>query len=113
MRLDKPGFIGREAADADAKAGPRERLASFAIEPNGLASDCFGGEAVWRDGKLAGYVTSGSYGHRTGRSLALGYVKPAFFEDGAALEVEVLGERRPARLSAKPLYDPEGAKLRQ
>jgi len=113
VRLDKGDFIGREAAAADAKAGPRERLASFAIEPNGADADCFGGEAVYRDGKLAGYVTSGSYGHRTGQSLALGYVKPPFFEDGAALEVEVLGERRPARLSARSLYDPEGEKLRQ
>jgi dimethylglycine dehydrogenase len=111
VRLDKGAFIGKAAADAAAKAGPRERLASFAVEADG--ADCFGGEAIYRDGELAGYVTFGSYGHRLGGSVALGYVKPPFFADGAALEVEVLGERRPAQLSARPLYDPEGVKLRQ
>jgi dimethylglycine dehydrogenase len=110
VRLDKPDFVGKTAAAAAAKS-PRERLASFEVEADG--ADCFGGEAIYRDGKLAGYVTSGSYGHRLGRSLALGYVKPPFFEDGAAVEIEVLGERRPGRLSAAALYDPQGAHLRQ
>jgi dimethylglycine dehydrogenase len=111
VRLDKGDFIGKAGAEAAAKAGAKERLASFAIEANG--ADCFGGEAIYRDGKLAGYVTSGSYGHRVGQSLALGYVKTPFFEDGAAVEVEVLGERKPARLSAQALYDPQGVNLRQ
>src|SRR5581483_10936435 len=72
VRLDKRDFIGKAAAAETAKA-PRERMASFSVEADG--ADCFGGEAIYRDGSLAGYVTSGSYGHRLGRSLALGYVK--------------------------------------
>jgi dimethylglycine dehydrogenase len=110
VRLDKPDFIGKAAAEARAKTGPRERLASFVVEADGV--DCFGGEAIWRDGELAGYVTSGSYGHHVGESLALGYVKPAYFEDGARVEIEVVGERRPARLSARPRFDPDGARMR-
>ena len=111
VRLDKPDFVGKAAAASAAASPPRERLGSFAIQADG--ADCFGGEAVYRDGELAGYITSGSYGHRLGRSLALGYVKTRHYEDGAAFEVEVLGERRPARLSERPLYDPEGTHLRR
>lgn len=37
--------------------------------------DCFGGEPILHDGALAGYVTSGGFGHRVGVSLALGYVR--------------------------------------
>jgi dimethylglycine dehydrogenase len=88
----------------------RERLGTFVIEANGV--DCFGGEAIYRNGALAGYVTSGAYGHTVGESLALGYVKPQFFEDGAAFEVEVLGKRRPAILSQRPRFDPEGTRMR-
>jgi dimethylglycine dehydrogenase len=110
VRLDKPDFVGKAAAEARAKSGPRERLASFVVEADGV--DCFGGEAIWRNGALAGYVTSGSYGHHVGESLALGYVKPAYFEDGARFEIEVLGERRPALLSARPRFDPDGARMR-
>ncbi len=32
--------------------------------------------------------------------------------DGAAFEIEILGEMRPARLVTEPLYDPKGARLR-
>jgi dimethylglycine dehydrogenase len=111
IRLEKGDFVGKAALETVAKTGPRERLASFTIEADG--ADCFGGEAIYREGALAGYVTSGAYGHRLQQSLALGYVKTPFFEDGGAFEVEVLGERRPARLSARAPYDPDGAKLRQ
>jgi dimethylglycine dehydrogenase len=110
VRLDKSDFIGKAVAQKQAAGAPRERLASFVIEADG--TDCFGGEAVYRDGELAGYVTSGSYGHRLGESLALGYVKDGYCEDGAALEVEVVGRRRPARLSTRPRYDPDGARMR-
>ena len=44
--------------------------------------------------------------------LALGYVKPQFFEDAAAFEIELLGKRRPATLSAKARFDPDGTRMR-
>jgi dimethylglycine dehydrogenase len=111
VRLEKPDFIGKSEAESKAKAGPSERFTSFVVETDDV--DCFGGEAIWRDGELAGYVTSGSYGHRIQESVALGYIKPRFYEDGAKFEVEVLGERRPARMSARPCYDPDGGLMRR
>src|SRR5215470_13353235 len=45
------------------------RLASLTVAAGEV--DCFGGEAIFRDAALAGYVTSGGYGHRVGASLAL------------------------------------------
>jgi glycine cleavage system aminomethyltransferase T len=32
--------------------------------------------------------------------------------EGAAFEVEILGDLRPARIQPKPLYDPDGARMR-
>jgi hypothetical protein len=40
-------------------------------------------------------------------------VKPVYFEDGARFEIEVLGERRPALLSARPRFDLDGARMRR
>jgi len=31
---------------------------------------------------------------------------------GEKFEVEILGERRPARVQAEPLYDPSGSRMR-
>jgi dimethylglycine dehydrogenase len=44
--------------------------------------------------------------------MALAYVPATLAKDGEKFEVEILGEFYPARLTAKPLYDPEGVKMR-
>lgn len=110
VRLDKGPFIGRDALGATSKEGPRERLGTFVVDADGV--DCFGGEAIYRDGGLAGYVTSGGYGHTVGESLALGYVRASAYEPGARYEIEILGRRRGAILSARPRYDPDGSRMR-
>jgi len=110
VRLEKPDFIGKDAVARLSGLPPKERLATFVVDANGV--DCFGGEAIYRDGELAGYVTSATYGHHVRESLALGYVKPQYFEDGAAFEVELLGMRRPALMSQRPRFDPEGTRMR-
>ncbi|MEM7223338.1 MAG: FAD-dependent oxidoreductase [Pseudomonadota bacterium] len=112
MRLDKEAdFVGRGAALIQQQQGRREQLATFVIDVTDGA-DAFGGEAIFRDDSLVGYVTSGGYGHCVGESLALGYLKPAAWEDGAQYQVEILGERRPATLSAAARIDPEGQRMR-
>jgi dimethylglycine dehydrogenase len=57
-------------------------------------------------------TTSGGYGHTIGKSIALAYVSPECATEGTDLAVQILGDRRPARVSLRPLFDPEGARLR-
>jgi dimethylglycine dehydrogenase len=57
-------------------------------------------------------VTSGGYGHFVGKSLAVGYVPAALAVDGGAFAIDVLGRECPATITARPLHDPEGARLR-
>lgn len=110
VKLDKPDFIGQAAARQRSEEGPREHIGTFVVDADG--ADAFGGEAVFRDGELAGYVTSGGYGHCAGESLAMGYVKPEFFEPEAKFEIDILGERRAATLSAAARIDADGANMR-
>ncbi len=65
-----------------------------------------------RDGELISYVMAGGYGHTVDESIALAYLPVEHAADGTALEVEILGERRPARVVEQPLYDPAGERLR-
>ena len=37
-------------------------------------ADASGYEPIWQDGKLVGFVTSGGYGHTTGKSLAMAMI---------------------------------------
>jgi dimethylglycine dehydrogenase len=57
-------------------------------------------------------VTSGGYGHRVGRSLALGYVPAMLAAANAGFEIEIIGERRPAERLAACAYDARGARMR-
>jgi dimethylglycine dehydrogenase len=57
-------------------------------------------------------VTSGAYGHTLKKSIALAYVRTDLAKPGTALDIEIFGERRPAKVGTEPLYDPSNARLR-
>jgi dimethylglycine dehydrogenase len=69
-----------------------------------------------RDGdwRVAGWVTSGGYGHSVRLSLAQGYLPAALAEreEEGLFEVEILGVRRPARILVEPPFDPDGTRMR-
>lgn len=106
----KKDFVGKEATLAAREAGPKRRLVTMAIEAEGI--DVTNDEAVLKDGAAVGYVSSGGYGHRTGQSLAMGYVDAAHAAPGSELEVEILGEMYKARVLDGPSYDANGAHMR-
>ncbi len=110
VNWNNTAFVGRDMALAARDAGPCERFSTFVVDADD--ADCTGGEPVFRDGEYVGYVTSGGYGYSVGESLALGYVFPQAFDDGAAVEIEINGDLRPARISARPRYDHDGARMR-
>ena len=83
------------------------------LEVHGVTdADARGSEAIYKDGKLAGRATSGGYGFRTGKSLALGLVKPALAETGTELEIEILGKAHKATVIEESPYDPQNQALR-
>jgi glycine cleavage system T protein len=113
---DKPGgFIGREALLRQREAGVRRRLVQFVLDD--AEPLVYHGEPIWRDGELVGTLTSGMFGHTVGRSIGLGYVESSeqvtkeWVEDGS-YEIEVAGDRLPARPYLRPVYDPDGARVR-
>jgi glycine cleavage system aminomethyltransferase T len=57
-------------------------------------------------------VTSAGYGYSIGRCITYGYVPVERSAEGTHLEIEYLGERLPATVSAEPLWDPKGERLR-
>jgi glycine cleavage system aminomethyltransferase T len=77
----------------------------------------FHGESVLKGGHVVGRVTSGAYGHTLGAAVGLAAITGEPDEvdrvvGEGGVEVEIAGERVPARLSARPFYDPDGHRLR-
>ncbi len=103
-------FIGKAAALAERDAGPKRRLCTFAVDA--ADADVWGDEPIWLDGEIAGFCTSGGYAHHAGVSVAIGFLPAHAIAEGRAAEIEILGERRPARVFTRPLFDPEGVRMR-
>jgi dimethylglycine dehydrogenase len=106
--IRKSDFIGRNAALKEKEAGSKHRLVSFVVDA--ADADCVGDEPVWHEGRVVGWITSGGFGHHVGKSLALGYI-PAGLTAGR-FELEILGERRAATLAGRPVFDPDGKRMR-
>ncbi len=111
VRLEKPGgFIGQEALRREAAAGPKERFVPLIVDA--ADADASPVSIVYDGTATVGLVTSGGFGHRLGKSIALAYLRTDLAVPGRTLEVEILGERRRAVVAQEPLYDPENERLR-
>ncbi|MGF1503152.1 MAG: FAD-dependent oxidoreductase [Paracoccaceae bacterium] len=110
----REGWIGETPARAERARGPERRLCTFRVDADG--ADCQGDEPIWVNGtgpeRVAGFVTSGGYAHWAETSVAIGFLPPDHAREGQGVEIEILGERRPATVFARPLFDPDGARMR-
>jgi dimethylglycine dehydrogenase len=109
--FDKGPFLGRDALLAWKGKGFDNALVM--LEVQGVSdADARGSEPVTRNGATVGRTTSGGYGWRTGRSLAMAMVKPEFARVGGEVDVRILGETRRAVVVADSPYDPQNKALR-
>jgi len=106
----KGEFIGRAAALEEKESGGTLRLVTFSVDAQD--ADAIGDEPIWHEGRVVGWVTSGAYGHRVQRSLALGYIPAALASATEGFEIEIIGERRRARRESAALLDPSGSRMR-
>jgi dimethylglycine dehydrogenase len=113
IRFDKASnFIGKEALQDWHKNGFENAFITLEVHDIHDA-DARGSEAIYKDGELVGRATSGGYGFRVEKSLALGLVKPEVAIVGNTLEIEILGHLYHATILAESPYDPENVKLRE
>jgi dimethylglycine dehydrogenase len=111
VAFDKGPFLGRDALVTWTGKGFENKLVT--LEVRGVTdADARGSEPVTRDGAMIGRTTSGGYGWRTGKSLALAMVKPEFSHIGGEVDVRILGETRRAVVIADSPYDPGNKTLR-
>jgi dimethylglycine dehydrogenase len=103
-------FIGRTAAEAERDAGPSRKLCAFEVDADD--ADVTAYEPIWLDCAVVGFCTSGGYSHHAQKSVALGFVPVERAQEGLEVEIEILGNRRRARLITSPLFDPDGVRMR-
>ncbi len=111
VAYNKPAdFVGKAEVTAEKAVGATRQLATFVVEAGD--ADVWGDEPIWKDGRVVGFVTSGGYAHFVEASVALGFLPPEMIVEGQHVEIEILGEMRDARLVTRPLFDPDGQRMR-
>jgi dimethylglycine dehydrogenase len=112
VRLDKAcDFIGKQALQEWQQRGFRNSFVTLEVH-DVTDTDARGSEGLYKNGELVGRATSGGFGFRLQKSLALGLVSPEYAAPGTELEIEILGERHPVTVVEESPYDPENSALR-
>ena len=111
VRLDKDDFTGRAGLLEWRQRGFANRFVTLSV--NGPEdADPIGNNPLYVGGEMVGRATSGNYGFRLEQSLALAMVRPDVAEVGTSMEIEILGEKYPARVVQESPWDPDNARLR-
>jgi dimethylglycine dehydrogenase len=109
VKLDKD-FIGKAGVEKQKAEGVPRKLVCLVVAAED--ADPWGYNPIFNGNEMVGMTSSGGYGHRTGKSIALGYVPPALAAAGTKLAVEVLGKKLDAEVVSMPLYDPKNEKMK-
>jgi len=110
--VDKPqDFPGKQALQNEKQQGRKKAFVTLIVD----AGDCDAPymSPLWHDGKVVGETTSGGWGYRVNKSIALGMLRTDLAEVGTEIEVEIYGERRKAIVQEdQPLWDPANERIR-
>ena len=111
VKLDKAcDFVGKAGLSAWQKKGFNNTFVT--LEVHGITdADARGSEGIYKNGELIGRATSGGFGFRVNKSLALGMVLSNYAIEGAELEIEILGQRHRATVIPESAFDAENLAL--
>ncbi|MDF1737082.1 MAG: FAD-dependent oxidoreductase [Minwuia sp.] len=108
---NKGEFIGRDALVEWQQRGFDNAFATVEVH-DVTDADALGNNPVYLDGELVGRATSGNYGPRTGKSLAMVMVRPDLAETGTELEMRILDRMHRITVLGESPFDPENTHLR-
>ena len=111
VKWDKPEFRGKTALLNEKQQGVKKRFVTLVVEAG--ENDAPYMSPLWHDGKIVGETTSGGFGYRVDKSIALGMIRADLAVPGTRIDVEIFGENFPAVVQEdKPLWDPRNERLR-
>jgi dimethylglycine dehydrogenase len=97
---------------AEQQRGVKKRFVTLTLDAPGPADAPYM-STIWQDGVIVGETTSGAWGYRIGKSVALGMLRPDLCVPGDKVEVEIFGERFAATVQPDaPIWDPKNDRIR-
>jgi dimethylglycine dehydrogenase len=112
IRFDKPQeFPGKAALQNEKQQGRKKGFVTLVVDAP--YADAPYMSTVWHNDKVVGETTSGAFGYRINKSVALGMVQDELAKPGTELQVEIYGVRCKAVVQEdQPLWDPQNERIR-
>jgi len=112
VKLDKlQDFPGKAALLAETQQGVKKRFVTLIVDAGDQDAPYM--STVWHNGEVVGETTSGDWGYRVDKSIALGMVRAELAEPGTEVEINIFGKMCKATVQPdQPLWDPENARIR-
>ena len=77
---------------SEKKKGPETKMTVMTVDTNDI--DVTNDEAILKNDKCVGYVTSGGYAHHVKKSIAIGYIPVELANHGENLNIEINAEEK-------------------
>ncbi|MCP4072985.1 MAG: FAD-dependent oxidoreductase [Hyphomicrobiales bacterium] len=111
VRWSKQEFTGKAAMEKEKQNGVSKRFVTLVIDAGKCDAPYM--STIWKNGEVVGETTSGGWGHRIDKSIALGMIRADLAVEGEELTVEIYGDHQRAIVQPdRPLWDPENKRLK-
>ena len=112
VKLDKQqDFPGKTALQNEKQQGSSKVFVTLTVDATEMDAPYM--STILYNGDVVGETTSGGFGYRVGKSIALGILRTDLAVEGTEVEVEIFGQRCKAVVQAdQPLWDPKNERLR-
>jgi aminomethyltransferase len=106
VKFGEHDFMARDVLESQKAEGTSRRIVQIEMLDRAIPRPHFPIEVA---GEQAGSLTSGTFSPTFQKGIGMGYVARTAARAGTDVDVEIRGERHPARVAKKPMYKREGA----
>ena len=112
IKFDKPQeFPGKQALQIEKQSGSKKQFAVLTVEQDEYDTPYM--STLWHKDVIVGETTSGAWGYRVNKNIALAILQTELVKPGIELEVEIFGTRYPAIVQgSNGLFDPSHSRLK-
>ncbi len=101
VKLDKQDFIGKQALVRIKEKGLKRKLIGFEMPGKVFPRQHY---SIYDGDRKIGEVTSGVFSPSLKTAIGMGYVPVEYAEIGKQIEIDVRGQKHPARVAKTPFY---------
>jgi len=111
IQWEKSDFLGKQALLAEKAQGLKKTFATLTVDCKHYDAPYMA--SIYYDDEIVGEVTSGGYGFRIEKSIALGMLRRDLNKPGIQLEINIYGKKYPATVQPNvPLWDFHNRRIR-